>query len=236
MTSLAAAVRDLAVATDTRAAVVDGAYAALLAQLDAKHAHVHHAVGDTRTGRGRARTWQMTDAAAVTLLDQRLAADALPAWEVGNATAIRGALSDLAVQVAANRREADWLHQVWQVNGCWTRYFTVPGGHVHSHLSDSACSRTPTTEHGWNPELSGLPVADAVAALGPNLCTHCFPSAPVEWTVGLPKPARCAGTRRYVADSDRVGMRFYGACPVCGVRGQLTPHRLVRAHPPAAPQ
>jgi hypothetical protein len=85
----------------------------------------------------------------------------------------------------------------------WSRFFMVPGGHIHSSMNCSTCNKgSHRTAFGWLPELSGLSEAEAVAANGPVLCTICYPSAPVEWTEGqlnangeyvAPK-AYCAGS------------------------------------------
>jgi hypothetical protein len=62
----------------------------------------------------------------------------------------------------------------------WSRFFVVTSsnGHVHSSMQCHTCR--PTTRFGWLPRLSGKSEAEAVAELGPNLCTVCFESAPVE--------------------------------------------------------
>lgn len=62
----------------------------------------------------------------------------------------------------------------------WSRFFLVTSsnGHVHSSMHCSTCR--PTTTYGWLPELSGSTEAEAVADLGSNLCSVCFPTAPVE--------------------------------------------------------
>lgn len=63
----------------------------------------------------------------------------------------------------------------------WSRFFAVTGGHVHSSMSCSTCNkRGKATTFSWVPSLSGLDEASAVNALGPTLCSVCFPSAPVE--------------------------------------------------------
>jgi hypothetical protein len=119
----------------------------------------------------------------------------------------------------------------------WSRFFLVKnvGGHIHSSMS---CSTTfPTTQWAWLPTLSGLGEADAVAAEGTRLCSICYPSAPVEWTVGLPKvvdPTVCTGSGLPSAIVERQGTRwnrqtwsdetytYMGhACQTCG-RSDLT--------------
>ena len=57
----------------------------------------------------------------------------------------------------------------------------------HIHSSTSCHTLRPTTKIGWLPELSGLTESDAVDEWGEILCSHCFPSAPVAWTIGVNK-------------------------------------------------
>lgn len=66
----------------------------------------------------------------------------------------------------------------------WSRFFLVTSspGHVHSSTSCSTCR--PTTTYGWLPDLSGKTEKTAVKQLGPNLCSICFPTAPVAHTGG----------------------------------------------------
>lgn len=70
----------------------------------------------------------------------------------------------------------------WSNHGRWARFFAVTGGHIHS--STSCSSLRPTTRIGWLPELAAETEKEAVEAYGSVMCTKCFPSAPVEWTVG----------------------------------------------------
>lgn len=63
----------------------------------------------------------------------------------------------------------------------WRRYVLVPGGHIHN--GPYCHSLNPSTQRQWLPELSGLDVNDAVAQYGEILCSHCFPDAPVAWTL-----------------------------------------------------
>jgi hypothetical protein len=106
----------------------------------------------------------------------------------------------------------------------WSRFFLVQGGHIHSSMGCSTCNhRGRRTSFGWLPELSGLTEAEAVEAHGPVLCTVCFPSAPVEWTLGslndkgeyvAPK-TYCAGsgTSEYVEGSARTN--YAGTTVTC---------------------
>jgi hypothetical protein len=128
----------------------------------------------------------------------------------------------------------------------WSRFFLVvnANGHIHRNMH---CSTTfPTTLWAWLPDLSGLTEADAVQAEGTRLCSVCFPSAPVEWTVGLPPkvdPLRCPGSgqpvkgveREYTLRNPRTGETRKATtmdlfCPVCGQRATETRMGDTRVH------
>lgn len=113
----------------------------------------------------------------------------------------------------------------------WSRFFLVTNsnGHIHESMHCSTCY--PRTMFAWLPELSGLTEADAVGAHGPHLCSVCFPTAPVEWTVGTAeerKAQQCSGTGEYVKSDGR----RYVACPDCGKVVARTSYGKVRAHKP----
>lgn len=122
---------------------------------------------------------------------------------------------------------------MWRERGMWSRFFMVPGGHIHS--STGCHTLRPTTWISWLPELSGESEAEAVAAHGSVLCTHCFPSAPVEWTTKAPKPTDpnvCSGWGKYVPDAN---LRLYsprGTCPDCGQTVSVTSRANARKHAP----
>lgn len=65
----------------------------------------------------------------------------------------------------------------------WSRFFLVTSskGHIHRSMNCSTCR--PTTTYGWLPNLSGRTEADCVEEFGPALCSVCYPTAPVEWTL-----------------------------------------------------
>lgn len=123
----------------------------------------------------------------------------------------------------------------------WNRFFTVPDGHIHR--STSCHSLRITTRIGWTPSLSGRTEAEAVADLGPTMCTICFPSAPVEWTNGLDakaqakKDAECPGSRTtdWVKAAKDAGQtpkygRRYQTCPHCSKSVSVTSYGNLRAH------
>lgn len=115
----------------------------------------------------------------------------------------------------------------------WSRFFLVTSsdGHIHSSLQCSTCR--PTTGYKWLPDLSGKTEADAVAAEGTRLCSVCFPSAPVEWTLGIAKPEpaadECSGRGQFAQN-----IKWYvsprGTCPVCGASVSVTSTGKARKH------
>ncbi|MEU3452252.1 hypothetical protein ABZ671_01215 [Micromonospora sp. NPDC006766] len=108
----------------------------------------------------------------------------------GKTFADMAAKYDTAVTaLAAIEAEADVLNAEFNRRGGWSRFFTVQnnGGHIHSSMSCQTCNkRGLRTDFGWNPELSGLTMEQAITRFDRHahiLCTVCFPAAPVEWTV-----------------------------------------------------
>lgn len=77
----------------------------------------------------------------------------------------------------------------------WARYFLVTSSDGHIHASTGCCTcnkgREPTG-FALVPYLSGQTVEEAVADLGPALCSVCFPAAPVEAQEQARIPARLA--------------------------------------------
>jgi len=65
----------------------------------------------------------------------------------------------------------------WDRRGGWTRYYLVPGGHLHYY---NCHTLTPgQTLVGLLYEASGLDAAEVVGKYQVTACTHCFPDAPV---------------------------------------------------------
>lgn len=228
--------RALAVETDTAIAALDDTYAKLQAQHGYKVDALRSIDGQRAHYVGRRREYRATVAETVESVIAKLAAETIAPWEVDQARDAIAALDILRTDMATNRAAANELHEVWADNGYWSRFFTVQAGHIHNDISGSRCSRTWTTAHGWNPALSGATEAEAVAQLGPLLCTHCFPSAPVEFTVGHAKPVYCPGADKAPAEGTRkrVGMNTYGGCAECEQYGVLVGYGTkVRKHKPA---
>jgi hypothetical protein len=133
---------------------------------------VHRFVGDKQDWFGKQRHWRMSDEGALKAFDAKPASDAglRILTRYNTAVADRNAIADVI----------DGKDDIY-ASAPWSRFFEVTSsnGHIHSHLHCSTCN--PRTTYGWWPELSGLTEADAVAKLGPILCSVCYPSAPTEW-------------------------------------------------------
>jgi hypothetical protein len=84
--------------------------------------------------------------------------------------------------------------------GGWTRFYVVMGGHIHSSMACSTCNKMgKATRFGWLPERSGQSEAEALESLVTEshktvLCSVCFPTAPVAWTVVRQDDSVCKGS------------------------------------------
>jgi hypothetical protein len=238
-----AELRKLAVETDTRLAELDQEYGKLEHRRGMLLAGAHRAAGDHQdyvsVGRNRrVLQWRLDDAEVLGQLANALVGGGpvrLTSWEVPEVRELLHEVNAQDAAMEANRAEANLLERVHDEHG-WSRFFLVlnNNGHIHYDQSNYRCSRTPTTQHGWNPALSGATEEEAVAELGPLLCTVCFPSAPVEWTIGKPKTDRCAGSGAYVRYTGPRRRTVYVECPECHETVTRTPSGLVRAHKPKA--
>lgn len=138
----------------------------------------HAMAGDQRRGMGRAYDWQMTDGEAFDRIVKM----------TGHSTAIvaRDAaelVKDIRHwqdEISRLRVEIGRMEDTWREHG-WERYFPCLNSDGHIHRSLRGCSTVNyATQMGWETGLSGRPVEAAIAALGPRLCSVCFPEAPVE--------------------------------------------------------
>lgn len=169
------------------------------------------------------------------------------------------AAQDALVEAADAVQEVD---AVYAANP-WSRYWLVTSsdGHVHRSCHCHTCNKgKQATGFALVPSLSGRASADAVADLGPALCTACFPEAPVESREQEVVPARLAlvlwekgfeafqeARTKARADAEKraadrcpgsgqqgVGDRHFHKCPVCGETSRRTSTGKVRPH--ARPQ
>lgn len=147
---------------------------------------------------------------------------------------LNASLALAEIELDIQKRDAVFL-----ARGGWARYFSTKGTNAHTHTSMhcSTCNKGKNpTEFGWNPQLSGMSEEEAVKALGPIMCTVCYPSAPVEWTNGeVIDPTKCPG--KPVEGS--VGpwrhswngrATRYGTCDACGTKTTVDQAGKLRKH------
>lgn len=148
---------------------------------------MHRAAGDKKIDRWTSRErWSMTHAQVLTALTDRVAdmspedviygndhpVNLLRAWN--EACELATALQDGIAKAEA----------VWQQHR-WSRFILCVSSNGHIHNFTGCHTLRPTSLLQWHPEFSGLTEDEAVNGsgskdgLGPILCTHCFPSAPV---------------------------------------------------------
>jgi len=123
----------------------------------------------------------------------------------------------------------------------WARYFLVTSsdGHIHASTGCSTCNKgREPTGFALVPYLSGAAPADAVADLGPALCSVCFPEAPVEDKEQATIPARLAlalkeqGSEAFQQArqeaSAKAKSKAADRCPGSGERVQIGKHGYVK--------
>lgn len=215
-------IRELALVVDERLAELHGASDVLSRDYDQAEDNVRRTAGQDRDWQTKRWSGTLADALKAT-------PEGYKAEQHRDAVA---ALNRILAKMQHVQVEIRELNEVWEEER-WSRFFLVRGGHIHSGF---AChTLRPTTDIGWLPDLSGLTEADAVAAHGCILCTHCFPSAPVEWTRfkhGEKDPSEyCPGSGGAPVPSEKRRMR-YAECPECGNFPALTTYGLLRKHKP----
>lgn len=121
--------------------------------------------------------------------------------------------------------------------GGWSRFILCTNADGHIHNSWGCGTLQPTTPLVRLPELSGLTERDAVRAHGTVLCSHCFRSAPIAWTLGAAKPAKpgeCSSSRKQADPKTYNPRRIsrYAPCtnPDCAERPSVTTTGALRAH------
>lgn len=167
------------------------------------------------------------------LATAKIANPASAAWDVRETERAVDYYTSLKTEITAARIQAEPLEAEYDAKR-WSRFFLVTNanGHIHSSMSCSTCN--PRTQFAWLPELSGLTEKDAVDAHGPRLCTVCYPSAPVEWTVGTQvADDSCPGSGTY--DHENFRRTSYtgsgrATCTHCKQQVGITTSGKIRKH------
>lgn len=199
---------------------------------------MHSTLGHRRKYHGAIPYWEVPASDTVALFREKVESKTLMPWEQSSAErTLEQFDARNAVLEKLEDRSSD-LEQIFRA-GPWLRFFLVQnaGGHIHSSMSCSTCR--PTTRFGWLPDLSGKTEAEAVADQGPLLCTVCFPSAPVEWTVGKQKEVDesvCTGSSMQGLDVNWKSYSPYGTCPECRQSMGVTSTGKIRRHKKPSPR
>lgn len=195
----------------------------------------HRLNGERAVYRGRQRVWLNSAEDTLNELALKIADERLPNWDMKDAIACIEHVGQLDRQIAAVTAEIEKLEAEYSRRP-WSRFISVEDGHLHSGTRCAGGTIRISTKIGWHPELSGKTEAEAVEQFGPMLCTFCYPSAPVEFTIGKQKPARCEGSGLPPVHGSitRRRMNVSGRCTGCQVVKPLTQYGYVRAHQPKA--
>ena len=124
----------------------------------------------------------------------------------------------------------------------WSRFFAVPGGHIHSSMNCHTCNKSwvNPTQFQWMPQLSGKSDETAVKEQGAYLCTICYPDAPTEWTNGYEQAeaekaaTECPGSGTWDYSESRTGYFAgnWGLCKHCNERITVSKTGKMRRHEP----
>lgn len=195
----------------------------------------HRTVGDKQDRWAKGQPWGMTHEHALGLCrEQAATAEPRQPWDIYayNAVDVIAAYDAALADMAALDGEDDALEAEYGRRP-WSRFFLVTssnGGHIHRDMHCSTCR--PTTTYGWLPELSGKDEAAAVASEGTILCSVCFPTAPVAWTLGKTPEGRCSGGGQ--APAGEVDYRYargpFAKCSGCGMNQTVTQAGLIKQH------
>jgi hypothetical protein len=178
-------------AFDETVAALSSAAANAQAALTRHEDHMHHAAGDKQhADYGYGRRGRMVWGMNLTAVTATLAVMDMSGRQLSLSAARDGYTpgSVLAAHVNLTRTLADINTQIAEKDAIyradpWQRFFPCMANNGHIHASAYGCPTVRwTTDMRWHPSLSGHTAAEAVAELGPALCSKCFPAAPVEWT------------------------------------------------------
>ncbi|MFE9412290.1 hypothetical protein ACFYN0_26380 [Streptomyces sp. NPDC006704] len=202
---------------------------------------LQRALGERKVRRGRSMDWSLGRDEAeekARLALQEGSGSELYRSELSKVLDAMDALGTEMVKLNQGPRKV--LGSEWERRGGWSRFFLVEDGHIHR--SQSCFTLRIMTRLAWQPHLSGRSDEEAVAELGPFLCSHCFRDAPTEWQKNpedvkreAKKKDECDGSRMHVELDARMARRMSpsATCPVCGKEGvSVTSTWKLRAHKP----
>jgi hypothetical protein len=170
------------VAHDTKTAELHEQAAKIQATLDAHRDKMHRMARDRKEWIGRQQYWRMTRAQVDEQLRCLVSVHG-DTFDVRYGLKPSEALvreQEKVAKLAGVMLQIEEMEKVFRANR-WNRFFPCLNADGHIHSSFHGCpSVRATTAMAWYPQLSGKTVEDAVAELGPALCSICFPLAPVE--------------------------------------------------------
>lgn len=222
--------------SDRKFAELTEAFYIAQARMEFASNSIHIAAGDQKAYIGPIAVWRLTKEEAEARLEARVLAETHDFLrDEANAKLTRLRTAQDALRDA--QRAMGTQGEVWSENGRWSRFYLVPGGHIHRN---QAChSLRPTTRINWLWQLSGESDQDAVKEHGPVLCSFCFPLAPAAWTHGVtganaPDDTVCAGSGIYAGDimTDKQKRLYtkYATCPNCDTGQSVTSAWKFRKH------
>jgi hypothetical protein len=238
-------------------AALHAEYDRIDAERDRVWERLYSAVGEQKVEQGRRRVWPLnreeveTKARAIVADPPAEVPERLKRYDfmltvekyTESVAAVLAKLDGLGEEtLKLNQQVRPKFTGEWDRRGGWSRFYHVMNvdGHIHKTMSPNECHQLKwTTRFRWLPDLSGLTEKDAVKAEGTILCSTCFPSAPVEWTVGKSKDdGRCPGSGQQARLDPGMARRVtrYATCHVCNKRGvNVTPGGSLRKHAPENP-
>lgn len=224
---------DLATATprqiDERLAALESEWFGHRATAAARMESFHRAAGDRQDYRGRQRVWRRSDSDVLAAVREKVADPDLPPHvfiTIGGTEKVARWITSYDEALAAAdvlQGRIDELEGEFARRGGWPRFFqlrSTGGARIHGTRWCSGLHRSDQGDLGWHPELSGKTEAEAVAELGPVMCSKCFRTAPVEWRQDPRKltadPDRCPGSGEVANDLQTRYHTPRGTCPECG--------------------
>lgn len=165
------------VTIDTQIAEFNAIIGAAYGRIQAGAASARNLLGERKVRVGRSMRYASTDTDALDRLENTTFTLAM---DISKAHSILDAVAAARAELREAIEQRAPLEAIYETRR-WTRFSEVVGGHIHAGHSCAGGTIRSTTLVGWRVDLSGTTIDNAVAELGPTLCSHCFPGAPLEW-------------------------------------------------------